>query len=118
MFRSSNISIALKIYEGMVGFNGVTLPNFLASYFGSTMTYGNWLQISSGSHLSLLLLLGISFGLTLLLPSMFTFFGKQNVERNYLRCMNNSVLQIILGVIFCLSILQFYKTSSFLYFQF
>ena len=118
MFRSDNVSTALKIYKGMLGLNGILMPNILSNFFGLAIdkaTY--WLQVRA-TGIDILILISISFFISMLPKStadLYTNAGNnQLVDRIY----GNKYSALILGVVFIFTMLSFSKTSSFLYFQF
>lgn len=119
VFRAHSIDDAIIIYKGMLGLNGFTLPIFISPYLGAIAEYGNWLQIPYiFSSLNLLFLLTISFVLVLLAPSTASFSENQNAKLSKLSFLNHPISAIFFGLLFALSIANFSKTSSFLYFQF
>lgn len=119
VFRANSIDDAMEIYQGMLGFNGLTLPMFLAPFLGSIAEYGNWLQIPGVfSSFTLLFLLILSFTIVLLAPNTASLSESENAESEKLSFLNYPLLGIFFGLLFALSIANFSKTSSFLYFQF
>ena len=119
VFRAHSINDAIEIFKGMLGLNGITLPIFLAPYLGSIAEYGNWMQASYlFSGLKLFFLLLISFALVLLAPNTASLSQDQNAESSKLSMLNHPMVGIFFGILFALSIANFSKTSSFLYFQF
>ncbi|MDA9249415.1 MBOAT family protein [Gammaproteobacteria bacterium] len=119
VFRSDSLSDAIKIYQGMLGINGFTLPMIIAPYLGSFADYGNWLQIPGVfSSLKLILLLWISFVLVLFAPNTASLSESADEQSIKLDFLNNPFIAIFCGLLFALSVANFSQTSSFLYFQF
>ena len=119
VFRSDSLSDALNIYQGMLGLNGLTLPPFMAPYLSSFADYGNWLQIPRVfSSYKLISLLGLSFILVLFAPNTASLSESADEQSIKLRFLNHPMVAIFTGLLFAFSVVNFSKTSSFLYFQF
>ena len=119
VFRADSLGDAVKIFQGMAGWNGFTLPMFASPYLGSIADYGNWLQIPAVfSSFTLLFLLFISFALVLLAPNTASLSESADARSPKLSYLNLPLSALLLGTLFALCIANFSKTSSFLYFQF
>mgnify|MGYP006077554843 CR=1 FL=1 len=118
IFRAENITTAIEVYKGMFGLNGIILPNFLNPFFGELPSLETWLQIPLGDSKNFLALILISFIIILGLPSASKLADNFNAEGHKNKLLNQRYMQIFLGIIFAFSLMNFNKTTSFLYFQF
>jgi alginate O-acetyltransferase complex protein AlgI len=111
-FRAKTWDDALKVISGMLGLNGIVLPDSLLNYLFVLKNYGIifgkfLVNINSGKE-SLVMLI-------VLLPV--TLFAKNSMEiANHIK--PNMKYSIILCVMAIVSILFLNRTSEFLYFRF
>lgn len=117
IFRADSISTTIKIYEGMLGLNGIILPNSLMRYLGANQGLDLWQNLNISS-VNALVLVSMSFGVILLLPSSATLTPPTKKEANNSRLLGSLLAPVIICLIFIASILQISETSPFLYFQF
>ncbi|RYG17050.1 MAG: MBOAT family protein [Chitinophagaceae bacterium] len=119
MFRSEDIPTSIKIYKGLIGVNGLTLPNFLAKFLKIESQNRVWQSVGPpDSNAVFILTLFLAFLIVLKLPSSASLLpGKRN-DHDSRKLLKSKYAPIILSILFVLSILNLGKTSAFLYFQF
>lgn len=112
-FRATNWEDAIKVIRGMVGLNGVTLPNmlnkssmqFLTEY---GITFGDFIANIQGDK---------TVPIWLLFAAMLSFLSKNSVE--IIKSMKFTYSEVFKSaVLFILAILSISRTSEFLYFNF
>lgn len=113
VFRANNVSDIIKVYEGMLGFNGIILPLRLNSNLASLSTFGVkfeafWLGSINGSNFTIVLLA---------LGAMICFFTSNAAHSLSFFKSNLKTAAITISSL-SLGILSLNKISEFLYFNF
>ena len=107
-FRATDMDSAIKVLSGMLGLNGIILPERLSSHLGfieayaSIITFGNWLTIGSNE---LALWIMAALGSSILLKN------SNHLKLNYYYMMASALL-------FIYSFIRLGGKSEFLYFNF
>ena len=111
-FRAEEWEDAIKVFSGMAGFNGISLPIFLNTRLSFLTEYGikfdNWLSSISGDYTTVIWLF---IGFTLILVFKNSIEKLNNFKYNFKTALFTSI-------IFCTGILSLNKLSEFLYFNF
>ena len=125
-FRAASITATLQIWRGMIGLNGVSLPESLKSSLGGISNQVNFLGVLPGQAISsfeVFSWLGIGLLIIWTMPNSQFLIEKfslrlrtRNVNSFYE--MQSLVMVIYAGILFSISILSLKKASEFLYFQF
>ncbi len=124
-FRADSFEIAFKILKGMGGFNGIALPDKLASLL--PLTTEGWIHIESGSvhwindasYWGIPLII-MSYFICMLLPASVEYFGivKPPEEKKGIKFNMSARHAALIALFFALSIFSMQRISEFLYFQF
>lgn len=111
LFRAEDLDSAFAIYSGMLGFNGIELPSFLAGVLHSLsplgVSFGGWISAIDGD-------------LTTLLWMLFAFIlcACPNSEQLAQRWQLSVRYALMTGVLLTISVGAFERLSPFLYFNF
>ncbi len=113
-FRAKDLAAAWKVFEGMLGMNGVMLHSSMgrSEIFGKLsalgVTYGKWLANIGGNDKTYI---------SILLAIIVVAFAKNSME--IVQSVKPSWKSlVVLVIISCWTIMQLGKVSEFLYFQF
>ena len=111
-FRAKEWDDAIKVLQGMLGFNGIVLPisleNKLSTLSNYNISFGEWL-VNIGGNISTLIWIILTMSILL--------FTKNSIELLKEFQFNYKTL-LWSGIAFIVSLLSFNKVSEFLYFNF
>lgn len=127
-FRASDIDMALRMWSGMFGANGISLPSSLeprlSSWLGPIVTFEEIAPLAALKDSELLRTLLFGLGVVWLLPNTQQWMAKYQPAWDSVRAPSRWAWQlsrrfgVIGGVLFALTILMLTRESPFLYFQF
>jgi len=128
-FRSPDLDIALKLLNGILGFNGISVPEFIyqhnifQNYFNVVKPLGIWQGVNSGMGLNntLEIISLITFSLVIVFFMPNTNQITEQIE-SFILSQKNSFKLRLLGICIIIflwiCIMNFSKPSPFLYFRF
>lgn len=131
-FRAANMDVAVKMWSGMFGANGVSLPQLLESrlpiWLGDMVAYNGLAPMATLNVKEMVIALSFGLAVVWLLPNTQQFVAKieegrdrsqSSLKFNWLSNSNASrYLGLFMGMLFIVSLAHFNKFSPFLYFQF
>ncbi len=127
-FRANSIDATLRMWVGMSGLNGISLPPalepMLASWVGSIAVFEGLMPLAGGSAAEIILALPFGLAIVWLLPNTQQWMAKYQPAWDVVRQPSRLTWQIscrfglVGGILFALSLLMITRESAFLYFQF
>jgi alginate O-acetyltransferase complex protein AlgI len=130
-FRATDLDVALRMWAGMFGGNGVSLPlglePTLSSWLASSVTFEGMAPLSSLNALEIILALPFGMAVIWLLPNTQQFVAGLQMTDTKIEHSTLSWIKIhkcavclgaVTGLVFSIALGFFNKYSPFLYFQF
>ena len=132
IFRADNLDIALVIYKGLLGINGVLLPNKLIDLLSlpdeNRVVTNIWQVWDGPDPVKLITYLAACFFIIYALPN--TLYLMENLKiasdrvksiynnRNFITCKESLIAMLLTGLLLGLAFSQLNNSNEFLYFQF
>ena len=127
-FRAANYDATLAMLGGMVGINGVSLPQilepYLASLLGNSLSFSGFVPITRLETIEIIAWLPLGLAIVWLFPntqqwlSNYAPAGDVVISQSRLAWHPSRTFAVIIGMLFAVSVLVFKKNNPFLYFQF
>lgn len=127
-FRSPDLEATLRMWAGMMGIYGVSLPQFLgpwlSPWLGSVATFDGIAYLAALNTAEIVLALPLGMAVIWGLPNTQQWMAKYQPAWDVVRAPSRCVWQfsgiygVVGGVLFALALLMLTRESAFLYFQF